>query len=108
MPGLLILPQADISLVPVLLPMPILAYSSPPILIMGTTAAIVSTLFTTVGRIHTPSLAANGGVVFAADVCSRAAIPVDLTIEACAEDVVTKPAVGFCLGNCFFQDIRYP
>ena len=60
-PGLLILPQAEINLVPVLLPTPIFAYSSPPILMMGTTAANVSTLFTTVGRSQTPLTAGNGG-----------------------------------------------
>ena len=53
-PGLLILPHAEINLVPVDFPTPIFAYSSPPILIIGTTAAKVSTLFTTVGLCHTP------------------------------------------------------
>jgi hypothetical protein len=48
--GPLMFPPALISLVPVLLPMPILAYSSPPSFTMGTTAAMVSTLFTTVGQ----------------------------------------------------------
>jgi hypothetical protein len=49
-PGRLMLPPALMSLVPVLLPTPILAYSSPPSFTMGTTAAMVSTLFTTVGQ----------------------------------------------------------
>src|SRR6185436_1262701 len=62
-PGLLTLPQTERSLVPVDLPTPILAYSSPPMLMMGTTAASVSTLFTTVGRIHTPCTAGNGGLI---------------------------------------------
>src|SRR5215213_10662098 len=63
MPGLLMLPQADTSLVPVDLPIPIFAYSSPPILIMGTTAASVSTLFTTVGQSYNPFTAGNGGLI---------------------------------------------
>src|ERR1700761_5170892 len=62
-PGFLILPPADISLVPVLRPMPILAYSSPPSLIIGTTAAIDSTLFTTVGQPYKPAIAGNGGLI---------------------------------------------
>src|SRR5690349_11980422 len=62
-PGLLILPQAEISLVPVDLPIPIFAYSSPPILIIGTTAASVSTLFTTVGQSYKPLTAGNGGLI---------------------------------------------
>src|ERR1700760_1450957 len=62
-PGLLILPQAEISLVPVDLPTPIFAYSSPPILMIGTTAARVSTLFTTVGQSQTPFTAGNGGLI---------------------------------------------
>src|ERR1700750_632438 len=47
-PGFTILPDAEISLVPVLRPIPTLAYSSPPSLMIGTTAAIDSTLLTTV------------------------------------------------------------
>src|ERR1044072_5266071 len=62
-PGLLMLPQADMSLVPVDLPTPIFAYSSPPIFIIGTTAAMVSTLFTTVGLSHAPLIAGNGGLI---------------------------------------------
>src|SRR3954467_4567267 len=62
-PGLLILPQAEISLVPVDLPIPTFAYSSPPILIMGTTAASVSTLFTTVGQSYNPFTAGKGGLI---------------------------------------------
>src|ERR1700739_989441 len=62
-PGLLILPQAEINLVPVLFPTPIFAYSSPPSLIIGTTAAMVSTLFTTVGQSHKPLIAGNGGLM---------------------------------------------
>src|SRR6201986_1657365 len=62
-PGLFILPQADINFVPVDLPLPIFAYSSPPKLIIGTTAASVSTLFTTVGRSHAPLTAGNGGLI---------------------------------------------
>src|SRR4029078_9649692 len=62
-PGFLILPQAEINFVPVDFPIPIFAYSSPPILIMGTTAASVSTLFTTVGQSHKPFTAGNGGLI---------------------------------------------
>src|SRR6218665_259346 len=62
-PGLLILPHAEISFVPVDLPTPIFVYSSPPSLMIGTTAQIVSTLFTTVGRSHTPLIAGNGGLI---------------------------------------------
>ncbi len=62
-PGLFMLPQAEMSLVPVDLPTPILAYSSPVIFIIGTTAAIVSTLFTTVGQSHKPFTAGNGGLI---------------------------------------------
>src|SRR5476651_55177 len=62
-PGLRTLPPADISLVPVLRPIPILAYSSPPSLIIGTTAAIDSTLFTTVGQPYKPAIAGNGGLM---------------------------------------------
>ena len=59
----MILPQADINLVPVDFPIPIFAYSSPPSFIMGTNAAIVSTLFTTVGQPHNPFTAGNGGLI---------------------------------------------
>src|SRR3954470_18288214 len=62
-PGLLMLPQAEINLVPVDLPTPILAYSSPVMLMIGTTAAIVSTLFTTVGLSHKPFTAGIGGLI---------------------------------------------
>src|SRR6201999_2639325 len=62
-PGLLIFPQADSSFVPVDLPTPIFEYSSPPILMIGTTAAKVSTLFTTVGQSQTPFTAGNGGLI---------------------------------------------
>ena len=62
-PGFLMLPHALINFVPVLLPTPIFAYSSPPILMIGPTAANVSTLFTTVGRIHKPCTAGNGGLI---------------------------------------------
>ena len=57
------LPEAEINFVPVLLPLPTLAYSSPPSLMIGTTAAIVSTLFTTVGHAHTPEIAGKGGLI---------------------------------------------
>ena len=63
MPGLFILPQAEINFVPVLFPIPIFAYASPPSFIIGTTAAIVSTLFTTVGLSHTPFTAGKGGFI---------------------------------------------
>ena len=56
-------PEAEINLVPVLLPIPILAYSSPPIITIGTTAAIVSTLFTTVGQPYNPAMAGKGGLI---------------------------------------------
>ena len=62
-PGLLILPHAEINLVPVDLPTPIFAYSSPPSLMIGTTEANVSTLFTTVGLPHAPLIAGNGGLI---------------------------------------------
>src|ERR1043165_9953292 len=56
-------PPAEINFVPVDFPIPILAYSSPPLLIIGTTAASVSTLFTTVGQSQTPFTAGNGGLI---------------------------------------------
>ena len=59
----MILPEAEINLVPVERPMPILAYSSPPSLIIGTTAAIDSTLFTTVGQPYKPAIAGKGGLI---------------------------------------------
>src|SRR6218665_426317 len=62
-PGLLICPQAEINLVPLLFPTPILAYSDPPILMMCGTAAMLSTLFTTVGHPHKPETAGNGGLI---------------------------------------------
>ena len=62
-PGLLILPQADMSLVPVDFPIPIFAYSSPPSLMIGTNAAMVSTLLTTVGQPHNPLTAGKGGFI---------------------------------------------
>ena len=62
-PGLLIWPEAEINFVPVDFPMPIFAYSSPPIFTIGQTAAIVSTLFTTVGQPHKPATAGNGGLI---------------------------------------------
>src|SRR5690606_31251322 len=62
-PGLLILPLAEISFVPVLRPIPILAYSSPPSLTIETVAAIDSTLFTTVGQPYRPATAGNGGLI---------------------------------------------
>src|SRR3954470_16186257 len=62
-PCLLILPQAEINFVPVDLPTPIFAYSSAPSLMIGTTAAMVSTLFTTVGQSHNPFTAGNGGLM---------------------------------------------
>ena len=55
------LPQAEINLVPVDLPTPILAYSAPPISMIGTTAAIDSTLLTTVGLSQSPFTAGKGG-----------------------------------------------
>jgi hypothetical protein len=57
------LPLAEINFVPVDLPTPICAYASPPIFIMGTTAAMVSTLFTTVGQPHNPFTAGKGGFI---------------------------------------------
>ena len=54
-------PQAEINLVPVERPTPILAYSAPVISIIGTTAAMVSTLFTTVGHCQRPFTAGKGG-----------------------------------------------
>lgn len=57
------MPQAEINFVPVDFPTPIVAYSSPPKLIIGTTDAKVSTLFTTVGRPHAPLIAGNGGLI---------------------------------------------
>ena len=45
------------------LPIPIFAYASPPSLTIGTTAAIVSTLFTTVGQPQSPAIAGNGGLI---------------------------------------------
>src|SRR6195952_1965252 len=62
-PGFLTFPPADISFVPVLRPTPTLAYSSPPSLIIGTTAAIDSTLFTTVGQPYKPAIAGKGGLI---------------------------------------------
>src|ERR1700748_2754480 len=62
-PGFLKLLPAEMSLVPVLRPTPILAYSSPPSLMIGTTAAIDSTLFTTVGQQYKPAIAGNGGLI---------------------------------------------
>src|SRR6187551_113918 len=62
-PGLLILPQAEMSLVPVDLPIPIFEYASPPSFTIGTTAAIVSTLLTTVGHPQSPATAGNGGLM---------------------------------------------
>src|ERR1700712_359152 len=62
-PGFLTFPPADISFVPVLRPIPIFAYSSPPSFIIGTTAAIDSTLFTTVGQPYKPAIAGNGGFI---------------------------------------------
>src|SRR5438874_343903 len=56
-------PQAEISLVPVLLPGPILAYSAPPFNIIQGTAAMVSTLLTTVGFCHRPFTAGKGGLM---------------------------------------------
>jgi hypothetical protein len=57
------LPQAEISLVPVDLPIPIFAYALPPSFTIGTTAAIVSTLLTTVGQSHKPFTAGKGGLI---------------------------------------------
>jgi hypothetical protein len=54
-------PLAEINFVPVLLPEPIFEYSSPPIITIGPTAAIVSTLLTTVGEAYKPATAGNGG-----------------------------------------------
>jgi hypothetical protein len=62
-PGLLILPQALISFVPVDFPIPMSAYASPPLLIIGTTAANVSTLLTTVGQPYKPFTAGKGGFI---------------------------------------------
>ena len=54
-------PQAEINFVPVDLPTPILAYSAPVMSMIGTIAAIDSTLFTTVGLSQSPFTAGNGG-----------------------------------------------
>ena len=54
-------PLAEINFVPVLLPIPIFAYSSPPIFTIGAIAAMVSTLLTTVGQAYKPAIAGNGG-----------------------------------------------
>ena len=54
-------PQAEINFVPVERPTPIFAYSAAVILIIGTTAAIVSTLLTTVGHSQSPLTAGKGG-----------------------------------------------
>src|SRR3546814_2061290 len=51
------------SLVPVLRPAPIFAYSSPPFRMIQLVAAMVSTLLTTVGRPHTPDTAGKGGLM---------------------------------------------
>src|SRR6185295_14330060 len=62
-PGLLMLPQAEINFVPVLLGVPILAYSSPLLFTIHGTAAMLSTLFTTVGIPYTPYTAGKGGLI---------------------------------------------
>ncbi len=62
-PGFLMCPEADISFVPVERPMPILAYSAPVLFTIHGTAAIDSTLFTTVGLAQSPLTAGNGGLI---------------------------------------------
>src|SRR5574343_1827601 len=62
-PGLLMCPLAEINFVPVLLPIPIFAYSSPPIFTIEETDANVSTLFTTVGHAYKPAIAGKGGLI---------------------------------------------
>ncbi|MNX74592.1 hypothetical protein D3C86_1060370 [compost metagenome] len=56
-------PEAEINLVPVDLPIPIFAYSAPVLLTIHGTAAIDSTLFTTVGLAQRPETAGNGGLI---------------------------------------------
>src|SRR6218665_1294144 len=55
--------KTQFNFVPLLFPTPILAYSDPPILMMCGTAAMLSTLFTTVGHPHKPETAGNGGLI---------------------------------------------
>src|SRR5690606_12274320 len=62
-PGPLMFPPALMSLVPVLRPTPILAYSSPPMFTMGPTVAMVSTLLTTAVHSDRPFPAGTGGQV---------------------------------------------
>src|SRR5690606_11585655 len=62
-PGFATFPPAEINFVPVLRPIPIFAYSAPHSLIIGTVAAIDSTLLTTVGRLYSPATAGKGGLI---------------------------------------------
>src|SRR5690606_1727939 len=62
-PGRTRFPEADINFVPVLRSIPIFAYSSPPSFMIGTVAAIDSTLLTTVGQPYNPATAGNGGLI---------------------------------------------
>ena len=59
----MICPEAEINFVPVDRPMPIFAYSAPELFTIHGTAAIVSTLFTTVGLLQSPDTAGNGGLI---------------------------------------------
>ena len=56
-------PEAEINLVPVERSIPILAYSAPEFITIHGTAAIDSTLFTTVGFCHNPLIAGKGGLI---------------------------------------------
>ena len=56
-------PDAEINFVPLLFPTPTAAYAAPPSFTIGTTAAMVSTLFTTVGQPYKPAIAGNGGLM---------------------------------------------
>ena len=62
LPGFLTLPETDTSFVPVEPCVPIFAYSSPPISMIGGTVASVSTLLISVGPWYRPWLAGNGGL----------------------------------------------
>ena len=68
-PALLTAPARDRVLVPLLLPMPIELYQSPPRFIMADRLAKVSTLFMFVGLDQSPALAGNGGLVLGIPLC---------------------------------------
>ncbi len=91
---------------------------------IGTIAASVSTLLTTVGQSQAPLTAGKGGLIrglpcfpsndssnrrlFAADIGTRTRMNINFAIETRPKDILPEPPISLRLRNRLLQDLRYP